>query len=35
MQEAAAGDAEIADFMRRAQDFWPAWLEASAEAGPD
>jgi hypothetical protein len=35
MQEAAADDAEIADFVRRTQDFWPAWLEASAEAGPD
>jgi len=35
MQEAAAADAELADFVRRAEDFWPAWLEASAAAGPD
>ncbi len=35
MQEAAAADPEIADFVRRAKDFWPSWLEASSEAGPD
>lgn len=35
MGEAAARDPEIADFVRRAQDFWPAWLDASREAGPD
>ena len=35
MQEAASEDPEIADFVRRAQDFWAAWIEASDEAGPD
>jgi hypothetical protein len=35
MQQAAADDPELADFVRRANDFWPAWLEASAAAGPD
>lgn len=35
MQRAAADDAEIADFVRRANDFWPSWLQASEEAGPD
>ena len=30
-----SADPEIADFVRRAQDFWPSWLEASMDAGPD
>ncbi|MDH4283344.1 MAG: hypothetical protein OEV36_11870 [Myxococcales bacterium] len=32
---AAREDPEVADFVRRAKDFWPAWLEANQEAGPD
>jgi hypothetical protein len=35
MQEAAARDPEVADFVRRARDFWPTWLEALSQAGPD
>jgi len=35
MAAAAARDPEVADFVRRASDFWPAWLEALREAGPD
>jgi len=35
MQEAASEDTELADFVRRAKDFWPSWLEASEEAGSD
>lgn len=35
MQHAAAEDSEIADFVRRASDFWAAWLEATQEAGVD
>lgn len=35
MQQAANEDPEIADFVRRAKDFWPSWLQASEEAGPD
>lgn len=35
MQRAASEDPEIADFVRRAEDFWPAWLQAADEAGPD
>jgi len=35
MQRAADEDAEVADFVRRAQDFWPSWLQANEEAGPD
>ena len=35
MQRAAEGDPELADFVRRARDFWPTYLEAVEEAGPD
>jgi hypothetical protein len=35
MQQAASEDPEVADFVRRAEDFWPAWFEAAEEAGPD
>lgn len=35
MQRAAEEDPEIADFVRRAEDFWPTYLEAAQEAGPD
>ncbi len=35
MQQAASEDPELADFVRRAEDFWAAWLEASDEAGTD
>ena len=35
MQRAAAEDPEIADFVRRAEDFWPTWLQAAEDAGPD
>ncbi|MGB8224528.1 MAG: hypothetical protein WCF10_18185 [Polyangiales bacterium] len=35
MQRAASGDPKVADFVSRAQDFWPAWLQASEDAGPD
>ncbi len=35
MQRAASEDPEVADFVRRANDFWPSWLEANEEAGPD
>jgi hypothetical protein len=35
MQLAASDDPELADFVRRARDLWPAWREAAAEAGPD
>ena len=35
MQRAASEDPELADFVRRAKDFWGSWLEASDEAGPD
>ena len=35
MQEAASADPEIADFVRRAKDFWPSWAEAAEDAGPD
>lgn len=35
MHQAAAEDPEVADFVRRAKDFWPAWREASDEAGPN
>jgi hypothetical protein len=35
MQRAAAEDPEVADFVRRAEDFWPSWLEALGDAGPD
>ena len=35
MQQAAAEDPELADFVRRAKDFWPTYSEAAQEAGPD
>lgn len=35
MQQAASQDPEIADFVGRARDFWPSWLEAYRDAGPD
>jgi len=35
MTRAADEDAEVADFVRRAKDFWPTWLQASKDAGPD
>jgi len=35
MQQAASEDPEIADFVRRAKDFWPSWTEAYEAAGPD
>ena len=35
MQRAASEDPEIADFVRRAKDFWPSWVQAAEDAGPD
>ena len=35
MQEAAAADPEVADFVARARDFYAAWLEAYEAAGED
>jgi len=35
MRQAASEDPELADFVRRAEDFWPAWFEAAREADPD
>ena len=35
MQRAASADPEVADFVRRAEDFWPTWLQALDDAGPD
>ncbi len=35
MLQAASEDPELAGFVRRAQNFWGSWLEASDEAGPD
>ena len=35
MDAAAADDPEIADFVRRASDFWTTWREAYDEAGED
>lgn len=35
MQQAAEEDPELADFVRRAKDFWPTYFEAAQEAGPD
>jgi hypothetical protein len=35
MQRAADEDPELADFVRRASDFWGTYLEANQEAGPD
>ena len=35
MQDAAGRDPELADFVRRAHDFWPSWFQALDDAGPD
>jgi len=35
MRDAAAADPVIADFIRRASDFWATWREAYDEAGPE
>jgi hypothetical protein len=35
MMRAASEDAEVADFVRRAENFWPAWAQALRDAGPD
>lgn len=35
MRQAADDDPEVADFVRRANDFWGTYLEANQEAGPD
>lgn len=35
MNRAAAEDAEVADFVRRANDWYTTWNEALAEQGPD
>jgi hypothetical protein len=35
MHKAAAEDPEVADFVRRARDFWATWFEATQEAGAD
>lgn len=35
MRKAAVSDPEIANFARRARDFWPWWIEALATAEPD
>lgn len=35
MERAAAEDPEVEDFVMRAKDFWPSWLQASEDAGPD
>ncbi len=35
MAQAASADPEIADFLARAKDFWPAWLDENNKAGPD
>lgn len=35
MAEAAASDAELADFVDRTQDFWGTWNDAYADAGDD
>ena len=35
MDAAAADDPEVADFVRRASDFWTTWREAYDEAGED
>jgi len=34
-QQAASEDPEIADFVHRARDFWPAWRQALEDAEPD
>ncbi len=35
MKDAAAADPQVADFVARAQNFWPAWIKAFQEAGED
>jgi hypothetical protein len=35
MQRAASEDPEVADFVRRAQNFLPSWLQALEDAGSD
>lgn len=35
MQRAAEEDPEVADFVRRARDFWPTWRQAAMDARPD
>ena len=35
MQDAAAADPDVADFLARANDFYGMWLEAYEAAGPD
>jgi len=35
MQRAAREDPEVADFVKRAKDFGPSWLQALHDAGPD
>ena len=35
MQKAADQDAEVADFVRRARDFWPTWTDELQSAGSD
>ncbi len=35
LTQAAAADAEIADFVARANDFWQSWIAANNAAGPD
>jgi hypothetical protein len=35
MQQAAEKDPEIADFVRRARDFWGTWFEEVKDRGPD
>ena len=35
MRAAAERDAEIADFVERAEYFWPSWLQEYEDAGDD
>ena len=35
VRRAAKNYPEVADFVRRAEDFWPTWLQALDDAGPD
>ncbi len=35
LAQAASVDPEIADFVARAKDFWPAWIDENNKAGPD
>lgn len=35
MKQAAARDPEVADFVARANDFWPAWADENTRAGSD